>query len=312
MNLDTTTTPLDNYYLFKSCTAGSVYPGIEISVKYVLDVMEVDYIDDPRQSSCSGSGVYTGVVPIETAMALNARNFSLAAETENQNIVCVCPMSYNNLKHCQKLISKEKKLEKQFSTMLKKMGRKYDCTPEVSHISDAFLALQSSIAEKAVCSLSGVKAVTHHGCHYSKFFFKDVKSGTFEKPTVLDEILKGFECKVIDYSEQFLCCGGGVHRSVSDREYPQGILRRKIASIAKAMPDIIVTQCPGCTFNLEYYQESLMEELNMSERIPVLYISELLALLLGAEPEDIGIDMHVVPVEPFLEKFSIGGKNDLG
>ncbi len=299
-------TVLNNYYLFKSCTAGSVYPGIELSVKYILDTIESDYTDDPRQSSCAGFGVYNGVVPIETAMALNARNFSLAAETEGQNIVCVCPMSYSNLKHCQKLLSKEKKLEKQFKVMLKKMGKKYDITPEVNHISDVFLAQRSSIAQKAAYSLSGVKAVTHHGCHYSKFFFKDVASGTFEKPTVLDEILKSFKCEVEDYSEHFLCCGGGLHRSVVDREYPRGILKRKLASIAEAAPDVIVTQCPGCTFNLEYYQESLMEELNMSERIPVLYISELLALLLGAGPEEIGIDMHAVPVEPFLEKFGIG------
>jgi Heterodisulfide reductase, subunit B len=307
MNQDIVSPPVDNYYLFKSCTAGSVYPGIELSVKYILDIIGADYIDDPRQSSCAGFGVYTGAVPIETAMALNARNFSLAAETENQNIACICPMSYNNLKHCQKLLSKEKKLEKQFKSMLKNMGKKYDVTPEVSHISDAFLVRRNIIAEKAVYSLSGVKAVTHHGCHYSKFFFKDVTSGSFENPTVLDEILRSFGCEVVDYSEQFLCCGGGLHRSVVDREYPRGILKRKLASIAEVGPDVIVTQCPGCTFNLEYYQESLMEELNMSERIPVLYISELLALLLGAEPEDIGIDMHPVPVEPFLEKFSIGG-----
>ena len=306
MNQDTISPLFDNYYLFKSCTAGSVYPGIELSVKYILDVIEVAYTDDSRQSSCAGFGVYTGAVPIETAMALNARNFSLAAETENHNIACICPMSYNNLKHCQKLLSKEKKLEKQFSDMLEKMGKKYDINPEVSHISDVFLARRSSIAQKAVYSLSGVKAVTHHGCHYSKFFFKEVTSGNFENPTVIDAVLKEFKCEVLDYSEKFLCCGGGLHRSVIDREYPRGILRRKLASIAEAMPDVIVTQCPGCTFNLEYYQESLMEELGISDRIPVLYISELLALLLGAEPEDIGIDMHAVPVEPFLEKFGIG------
>jgi heterodisulfide reductase subunit B len=305
MNLDTISTPLDNYYLFKSCTAGSVYPGIELSVKYILDVINADYTDDPRQSSCTGFGVHIGAVPMETNMALNARNLSLAAETDNINVTCICPMSYNNLKHSQKLISKEKKLEKQFQGMLENMGKKYDCTPEISHISDVFLARRSDIAEKAIYSLSGVRAVTHHGCHYSKFFFKDITSGTFEKPTVLDEILKGFECEVYDYSEQFLCCGGGLHRSVIDREYPRGILRRKFASIAEVMPDIIVTQCPGCTFNLEYYQESLMEELNISERIPVLYISELLALLLGTKLEDIGIDMHAVPVESFLEKFGI-------
>ena len=305
MNQDNISPSTDNYYLFKSCVAGSVYPGMEISVKYVLDKIKASYIDDPRQSSCAGFGVHVGAVPMETNMALNARNLSLAAETENNNVICICPMSYNNLKHCQKLISKEKKLEKRFRDMLKDIGRQYDCTSEIGHVSDAFLVRLSDIVEKAVYSLSAIKAVTHHGCHYSKFFFKDVTSGTFENPTVIDEILKKFDCEVLDYSEKFLCCGGGLHRSIIDREYPRGILRRKLASIVDSRPDVIVTQCPGCTFNLEYYQESLMEELGITNKIPVLYISELLALLLGAKPEKIGMDMHAVDVEPFLEKIGI-------
>ena len=55
--------PLNNYYLFKSCIAGSVYPGIEISIRYVMDALSVDYTDDPRQSSCTGFAVHVGKVP---------------------------------------------------------------------------------------------------------------------------------------------------------------------------------------------------------------------------------------------------------
>lgn len=301
---NTISPPANNYYLFKSCTAGSMYPGIELSIRYILDKIDVNYVDDPRQSSCSGFGLHIGVVPMETNLALNARNLSLAAETDNNNVICVCPMSYNNLKHCQKLISKEEKLEKRFTNILGKMGRKYDINSDVNHVSDAFLALKDDIVQKAVHTLSGVKAVTHHGCHYSKFFFKEVSSGTFENPTVIDGILKGLGCDVLDYSEKFLCCGGGLHRSVIERGYPREILKRKLSSIGDVKPDVIVTHCPGCTFNLEYYQESLLEELNMDE-IPVLYISEILALLLGAEPDKIGIDMHSVDVEPFLRDIGI-------
>ena len=297
--------PLDNYYLFKSCIAGSVYPGIELSIRYILDIIGAEYTDDPCQSSCTGFGVHEGVVPPETNLALNARNLSLAAESENSNIICTCPTSYSNLKDCKKLLSKEEKLETQVRNVLENVGVPYDISPEINHVSDILLARINDILKKAVYSLSGVKAVTHHACHYSKFFFKDVRSGTFEKPTVLDETIKSLGCEVLDYSEQFLCCGSGLRRSIIEREYPREILRRKFASIVEVEPDLIVTQCPECTFNLDYYQESLIEELKMDE-IPVLYISELLAILLGANPQDIGIDMHAVQVEPFLEKFGIG------
>ena len=296
--------PMDNYYLFKSCVAGSVYPGIELSIRYVLDSIGANYTDDPRQSSCMGFGVHEGVVPPETNLAINARNLSLAAGSDNPNIVCTCPTSYSNLKDCKKLLSKEEKLETNVKNVMEEVGIPYDISPKINHVSDVFLARIDDILKKAVFSLSGVRAVTHHACHYSKFFFKDVRSGSFEKPTVLDETLKKFDCEVLDYSEQFLCCGSGLRRSILERDYPREILRRKFASIVEVEPDLIVTQCPECTFNLEYYQESLLNEIH--EEIPVLYISELLALLLGAKPHDIGIDMHAVPVEPFLEKYGIG------
>ena len=305
MNMNDIQIPDNNYYLFKSCTAGSIYPGIELSTRYILDNLELNYTDDPKQSSCTGFGVHIGTIPMETNMALNARNLSIAAETDNNNVICVCPMSYNNLKHCQKLISKDNKLEKRFSQIINQIGHEYNIESDIKHVSDAFLIKKEDIVEKALKTLSGVRAVTHHGCHYSKFFFKEVGAGNYEHPTVLDEILKSLDCEVLDYTEQFLCCGGGLHRYMIDKEYSREIFRSKFSSIVDVKPDIIVTQCPGCTFSFDYLQESLNEELKLEDEIPVLYISELLALLMGAEPENIGIDMHAVDIEPFLRDIGI-------
>jgi heterodisulfide reductase subunit B len=303
-------TPLDNFYLFKSCTAGSIYPGIEISIRYVLDSIGAHYIDDPRQSSCAGFAVYSGMMPFKTNLALNARNLSLASETADHNVLCTCPASYSNIKYCLKLLSKDEKLEAGTREVLGNIGMRYDCFSQVFNPSDVFLARSRDIAKKAKYSLSGINAITHHGCHYSKIFFEDVSPGTGEKPMVLDDIIKSFGGNVLDYAESFLCCGMGFHHTLVDRDYPRAVLRRKFTSIAGAEPDVIVTQCPGCTFNLDYYQESIAKELGIALDIPVLHFSELVALLLGADPYAIGLDMHVVPVEQFLEKIGIkGAKN---
>ncbi len=299
--------PPNDYYLFKSCIAGTVYPSIELSVKYILDKIKANYTDDPKQSSCSGFGVYTGVIPLETNLALNARNLSLASETNTKNVVCVCPSCYNNLKHCQKLLSKEKKLEKQTKNVLEKIGRNYNIDSDIYHISDVFLSRINEIGKNTAIKypLSGIKAVTHHGCHYSKFFFKDVISGTFEQPIVLDRILEIMGGNVVDYSEQFLCCGGGLHNSLIEDEYNRETLKRKLGSMMKVKPDIIVTMCPNCSLNFDYYQKSLEKELDIEDYIPVIDISELLALLMGGNIEELGIDMHAVSLEHFIEKLKV-------
>lgn len=294
------TIPRDDLYLFKSCVTGSLYPGIEISIRYVLDKLGIRYVDDPRHSSCSGFGYHAGVIPLRTNVALNARNFSLAAESPCQNIVCTCPTSYGNLRECQELIEHNGALRDETNAVLGELGRSCTAPVSISHVSEVFLGLLDDIRGKAVCSMAGVRAVTHHGCHYTKIFYEDVCAGDFEKPAVLDRIAEGLGCEISDYSEPSLCCGMGFHHTVIDREYPRLVLRRKFDSIMEARPDVIITQCPGCTFNLDYYQESVS-----GTSIPVLYFSELAALALGAKPREIGLDMHAVPLGPLLEKIGV-------
>jgi len=291
--------PQDDYYLFKSCVTCSMYPGIEKSIRFVLDRIGAGYTDDPEHSSCTGFGYHAGVVPLRTNLALNARNFSLAA---GRNIVCTCPTSYGNLKECKDILTLDREQSEYVADAMKKIGRAMSLNSGVHHVSDIFLARLSDIKAKALYSFDGIRAVTHHGCHYSKIFYRDVASGTLEKPEVLDDIARALGCSVADYGERSLCCGMGFHYTMLDREYPRSLLKRKFASIQEAAPDVIITQCPGCTFNLDYYQETV-HPLD----IPVLYFSELVALALGADPYDIGLDMHAVPAEPLLEKLGISG-----
>ncbi|PKL67478.1 MAG: heterodisulfide reductase [Methanobacteriales archaeon HGW-Methanobacteriales-1] len=332
-NNETIIVPDNNYYLFKSCTAGSFYPGIELSTRYILDILEVDYTNDSEHSSCTGHAVHLGAIPLETNMALNARNLSLASESGNKNITTICPTSYFNLKHNQKLISKDKKLEKKIKKIMDEIGRKYDYSLDIFHISDILMehidSLLEITSEKHDFQYSdlNIKAVTHHGCHYAKFFYKEITKGTYEKPEILDEILKKFKIDILEYSENFLCCGNGLHGMVAGDEYSKETLIRKIGSIHEVKPDVIITHCPGCTFTLDYYQDARIQDdltnefdensiysenkglkdlndLNRisDDKIPVLYISELLAIIMGANPEEIGLEMHMVSLEPFLKK----------
>lgn len=298
--------PGDHYYLFKSCVTCSLYPGIEKSIRFVLDRIGSAYTDDPCHSSCTGFGYHAGVVPLRTNLALNARNFSLASASRDRNIVCTCPTSYGNLKECKDILLSDPSHREFVSGALKRIGKTLDLSPGVHHASEVFLARLGDIKAKAVNDFKGARAVTHHGCHYSKIFYRDVASGNFEHPTVLDDIARGLGCEVLDYGERSLCCGMGFHYTMIDRDYPRTILRRKFASIREAMPDLIITQCPGCTFNLDYYQETLAESVGPLD-VPVLYFSEMAALALGADPYEIGLDMHAVPVEPLLERLGMTG-----
>ncbi|HSQ21690.1 MAG TPA: 4Fe-4S dicluster domain-containing protein, partial [Coriobacteriia bacterium] len=64
----------------------------------------------------------------------------------------------------------------------------------------------------------------------------------------------------------------------------------------------LVVVCPSCFQQFDLNQAAL-QRANENVNVPVLYLSELVALAMGHEPEEIGLDMHRVGVEPFLEKW---------
>ena len=75
-------------------------------------------------------------------------------------------------------------------------------------------------------------------------------------------------------------------------------------------PDLIIANCPGCTYFLDRWQYAIaeMEGKTYGENgygIPVLTYEELAGLLLGFDPWDVGLQIHQVAVEPLLDKLGI-------
>jgi heterodisulfide reductase subunit B len=71
--------------------------------------------------------------------------------------------------------------------------------------------------------------------------------------------------------------------------------------------DLIVTSCPLCYYNLDAYQPKVAEVTPGFRTIPVMYISQILALLAGLE---VGQDfsLHSVDPRPLLRAKGLIGK----
>lgn len=290
-------------YLFKSCVAGTFYPGIERSFRFILNSLNVNCFDDPNQSSCTGFGVHCGVVPPEANLSLNARNLALAHDSGYTNVVCTCPTSYANLKECINELNDEK-TRAAINDVLKAVKHEYKGGVTVYHAAEVLYAMRKILAERAKLSLSGLKIATHHGCHYNKIFYDEVVGGLWEYPTLLDNICSSFSGTLVDYSERSLCCGMGFSHFVSSSDYTESIGLLKLESIFAEEPDVIVTMCGACQTVLDYLQKRF--EKNLERVAPVLNISQLVAILLGANiTKDACIQFAAIDVLPVLKKTEV-------
>ena len=71
-------------------------------------------------------------------------------------------------------------------------------------------------------------------------------------------------------------------------------------SFREAEADAIVTVCPTCYTQLTFGQTSLRKTLE--NQIPVLYLTELMALAMGIDPSSFGFNWHRPAATPVLDK----------
>jgi succinate dehydrogenase / fumarate reductase cytochrome b subunit len=69
--------------------------------------------------------------------------------------------------------------------------------------------------------------------------------------------------------------------------------------------DCIVTPCPLCHLNLDSRQPEVEKVIGHNLGLPVLHLSQLIALALGVDPKQLGLNRHIISTRPVLEKLGL-------
>lgn len=304
----------DHYYYARSCIRQNFFPGSE---KAFLDILRndlgMDIIEDPRHTTCTGIGYHSDVVPLETTMAIVARQFALMTECGYENYVASCITSFGIYSEVLDMWHHFPELEeKARENLFKATGREFRKPKTLVHTSDLMFHVRERIAAKGVRRLvnaetgAPLKVVDHIGCHYAKVFPKKGIGGA-EFPYVLAGMVESWGGESVDYPERRHCCGFGFRNYLvqANRGYSVANSQKKLESMAPYNPDFIVANCPGCAMFLDRWQFTLNAMTGSRYAIPVLTYEEMAGLVMGIDPWDLGLQMHQVPVEPLLNKLGV-------
>ena len=309
----------DRYYFARSCIRQNIFPAAEnLYMDILKNVLGRDVFDDIKQTSCTGIAYHSGLIPMETIMTVVARQFSLMNEAGYENFIVSCVTSFGiyveileTWKHFPETLQKTRE------SLKKATGRTFEIPKNLVHASDVIYRFRKEISEKIKYKLINVntgeplKVVDHIGCHYAKIFPEHGIGGA-EYPYVLAGLTDEWGGAQVDYPERRHCCGFGFRQYLlkSNRGYSVTNSKKKLDSMLPYKPDLIIANCPGCTFFLDRWQYVIAEQegITYSENgfgIPVLTYEEIAGLLLGYDPWDIGLQIHQVTIEPLLEKLGI-------
>jgi heterodisulfide reductase subunit B len=92
------------------------------------------------------------------------------------------------------------------------------------------------------------------------------------------------------------CCGGPF--ALSRKSVVLRQARRLLGAARQAGADVVCVACPMCQANLDLRQRELE---GVAPPLPVVYLTQLLGLALGAPGDALGLGTHLVPAPPVID-----------
>ncbi len=225
-------------------------------------------------------------------LLLGARNISLA-EAERNDIITLCNGCVNTLRGVSYQLKHDSLKREKINKELAKVGRQYKGNVEIKHFVDILKDNVgiSNIQKMITKPLSGLKVACHPGCHYMRPA-EWMENDDPIRPKNLIELVESTGANAIDYDGQTVCCGSATMNHYGFKEIGMQMLKYKFDLFKKAKADLICVHCPSCFLQFDTKQKDLQKEFGIDYNIPVLYLTELLALSMGFDLKEYGMKYH--------------------
>jgi len=291
---------MKSYALFLGCTIPARQPNYELSARKTLAKLGVELVDLDNFTCCCPPPIQS--INLESSQAVAAYNICLAEEA-GLDIVALCNGCFESLAMANAALKKDKNLRAKINEILAEVGKEFKGTIEVKHFLQVLIddigveAIKASVVKP----LSTLKVAPFYGCH-SLRPSELLKFDDPERPHILEDLIEALGAESVEYRDKLKCCGG-LLRGVSD-DLALDLAREKLLNTTKAGAECITTLCPFCFVALDIGQIQVKSKFNEVYDMPILHYSELLALALGVDPEELALRSHKVKTDTVLEKIA--------
>ena len=316
--------PTRRLWHHKSCGQCGNIPGYPASLLWLMNKMDIEYLDETDQTSCTAWNYHgSGIGNLESLSAVFLRNFHQAyVSSRAQGLpdgyffpLVHCGTSFGNYKEVRGYLLRSPELRARVTEILGKLGRLVDgkllIPEEIVHYSEWVHVMRANIAEHQEIDCADVRATIHPACHVYKMVPEDaIYDDEFldgNRLAVSTSLMEALGSQVIDYSTWYDCCGFGFRHIVSEREFTRSFaIDRKVrVAVEEARADVMIGHDTGCITTLDKNQW-ISQAAGKEVALPILADCQFAALVCGAHPYKIvQSHWHASPVETLMEKLGI-------
>jgi heterodisulfide reductase subunit B len=285
-----------NYLYYPGCSLTASAREYDLATRALMTAVGANLAEIDDWTCCGASAA----APISQllSLSLSARNLALAEQTAAGGQVLVpCSACYLNLKKANDALRNDAARQATINQALAAVNLTATGSVRVRHLLDVVAEDigATRVAPLVTRSLSGLTVAPYYGCQCLRPYaeFDDP-----ERPVSMEPLIEATGATVHIWEMGARCCGA----SLASTQPKTGL--KRVCAILKAAKgaDLIVTVCPMCQMNLDAWQARASRMAGEHLAITVLYLPQLLALAMGREGDELGLDLNLAILDGFREK----------
>ena len=281
-----------SYEVFLGCAIPSRFNNYESSMRAVAKDLGIELIDF-EGASCCGTVVLKSIDE-NSWLSMSGRNIALA-EQRGHDIVTPCNGCFGSLKDTNHVLHEDEAYRKKVNAALKPLGLEYTGKTKIRHFVEVLYEMKEEIEKKIVKQLDGLRVAFHPGCH----LIRPSNVASFddpELPSKVDELIELTGAKSVHWDMKLRCCGSPL--LIASEDVAVKILQEKMISANGAGANCVVTNCPACHTQFDIQQLGLKDEEGKSLELPALFVTQVLGIAMGLDPEPLGFELNRVSLDP--------------
>ncbi|MEW6486386.1 MAG: heterodisulfide reductase-related iron-sulfur binding cluster [Thermodesulfobacteriota bacterium] len=276
---------------YPGCSLHSTGAAFDRSFRGTAEALGFEVREIPGWTCCGTTPAH-GADPVR-AVSMPLQNLAIAERMGLDRVVAPCAACYGRFCTALRHYREDGELAARVDGEL---GQEYGDGVRVLNAVDLLGQVDLETLEARVAApLKGLKVACYYGCLLTRPP-ADTGAAESENPQGMERLVRALGAEPLSWSRKTDCCGGSLaisHTALAKRMSAE-ILREAHARGA----DLVAAACPLCHVNLDERQPEMEAELGF--QLPVVYVTQLLAVALGLPAEAQALDQCAVPAEPLM------------
>lgn len=280
---------------YPGCSLSGTAREYDISVKKMCSLLGLTLREIDDWNCCGATSAHA--TNHKLSLLLPARNQALADAQGLDVVLAPCAACQNRQVTTRKALLESQELRDEIRSIT---GITPTCKSEFIGVTQLLEAMDpEEIRKRVKRPLSNLSLACYYGCLLVRPM-DDMAFDDPENPMKMEAIMEAIGAKPVDWAFKIECCGGGL--TLAQQPLVEELTHSIAKNAAENGADAFVVACPLCQANLDMRQGSMRKRYGDVKEMPVYYISELVAVACGADPQEVAVGEHFVPALDLLSK----------